>query len=109
MTPFFVTGFFAAGSLSAYGDQPWQMPHHVGMHRPFVSPRGIAQDDPSVLAPLVKLMDDEESVRVKNKIADGVAARDWSVPDELREPMRKTLPYAFSIDAEGHLKKRETF
>ena len=69
----------------------------------------IAQDDPSVLAPLVKLMDDEESVRVKNKIADGVAARDWSVPEELREPMRKTLPYAFSIDAEGHLKKRETF
>jgi hypothetical protein len=67
----------------------------------------LAQDDPTVLVPLVKLMEDEESVRVKNKIADGVAAREWAVPEELREPMRKMLPYSFSIDAEGRLKKRE--
>lgn len=67
----------------------------------------LAQDDSTVIAPLVKLMEDEESVRVKNKIADGIVAREWSVPDELREPMRKVLPYAFSIDGDGRLKKRD--
>ena len=66
----------------------------------------LAQEDAVIVPRLLKVMEDEESVRVKNKIADGIALRAWSVPEELREPMRKVLPYAYSIDAEGHLKKR---
>ena len=65
------------------------------------------QGDPSVLAMLVKLMEDEESVRVKNKIADGVTQREWTVPEDLREPLRKVLPFAFSIDGDGRMKKRD--
>jgi HEAT repeat protein len=67
----------------------------------------LAQGDAEVLAPLVKLMEEEESVRVKNKIADGVTQREWKVPEELRETMRKVLPYAFSIDGDGRMKKRD--
>lgn len=66
----------------------------------------LAQEAESVVPRLLKVMPDEESVRIKNKIADGLALREWAVPDELREPTRKVLPYAYSIDAEGRLTKR---
>jgi hypothetical protein len=65
----------------------------------------LAQNDAAVVPSLVKLLEDEESVRVKNKIADGCLAREWVVPEELREAARKALPYAFTIDGEGRLKK----
>lgn len=65
----------------------------------------LAQNDASIVPALVKLLEEEESVRVKNKIADGLAAREWIVPEELRETARKALPYAYTIDGEGRLKK----
>lgn len=65
----------------------------------------LAQNEPSVVPALLKLLEDEESVRVKNKIADGLAARQWTVPEELRESVRKVLPYAYTIDGDGRLKK----
>ena len=66
----------------------------------------LAQEAETIVPRLLQVMPDEESVRIKNKIADGLALRDWAVPDELREPTRKVLPYAYSIDAEGRLTKR---
>ncbi len=65
----------------------------------------LAQNDPSVVPALLKLLEDEESVRVKNKIADGLAAREWAVPEEVRDSVRKSLPYAYTIDGHGRLKK----
>jgi hypothetical protein len=50
---------------------------------------------------------DEESVRVRHKVAEGLAARDWVVPEDLREPVRKVLPYGFRIDGAGKVKKRD--
>jgi hypothetical protein len=66
----------------------------------------IAQDDVTSLPSLLKVMADEESVRVKNKIADGVVLRGWAIPEDERDAVRKTLPSGFSIDGAGHLKKR---
>jgi len=67
----------------------------------------LAQDDPNAAEPLIRVLADEESVRIKNKIADGFIARGWSVPDELRADARKDLPAGYTIDGDGHLKKHE--
>jgi hypothetical protein len=70
----------------------------------------LAQDDPEAAslaqASLLKLMLDEESVRVRNKIAEGFIAREWVVPEDQREPVRKVLPAGFNIDGQGQMKRR---
>jgi hypothetical protein len=66
----------------------------------------LAQNDERVVEPLRKLFPDEESVRIRNKIADAFVDRGWAIPDDEREPMRKALPPAFTINAEGKLQKR---
>jgi HEAT repeat protein len=66
----------------------------------------LAQEDEAVVPALVTLMLDEESVRVKTKAAEGLAARKWTVPEEEREALGKALPPAFSLDAAGHVVKR---
>jgi hypothetical protein len=66
----------------------------------------LAQKDERVAEPLRKLFPEEESVRIRSKIADAFAEQGWVVPDEEREPMRKALPPAFTINAEGMLQKR---
>ncbi len=45
---------------------------------------------------LVAALEEEESLRVKNRIAQGLADRDWSVPEELREVCEKSLPPGFT-------------
>jgi hypothetical protein len=67
----------------------------------------LAQDDAASVDALARVVADEESVRVRNKIADGVAARGWVVPDEHREGMRKALGYAYQITADGKITKRD--
>jgi hypothetical protein len=66
----------------------------------------IAQDDAAALPALLKLLADEESVRVKNKVADGIASRGWVIPEDVRDAVRKTLPPSWTIDAAGLLHKR---
>jgi hypothetical protein len=66
----------------------------------------LAQEDEGALPALFKLLADEESVRVKNKVADGIANRGWIVAEDVRDAVRKTLPPSFTIDASGHLHKR---
>ncbi len=66
----------------------------------------LAQEDEGALQALLKLLADEESVRVKNKAADGIANRGWTIAEDVRDAVRKTLPPSFSIDASGHLHKR---
>jgi hypothetical protein len=64
------------------------------------------QEDEGAAPALLKILPDEESFRVKNKIAEGFLARGWVVPEDLREPTRKELPPGFTIDGDGKLKKR---
>lgn len=56
----------------------------------------FAQNDERSLGGFAKLLEAEESVRVKNKVAEGLAQRGWVIPDELREGVRRAL-----VDSSG--------
>jgi hypothetical protein len=43
------------------------------------------------VALIVKMLKDEESVRVKNKTAEGMMQRGWTIPEELRDELRIAL------------------
>jgi hypothetical protein len=66
----------------------------------------LAQNDPEAAATLAKLLGDEESVRVRSKIAEGLAARGWTVPEGERAAVRKVLPAGWAVDANGKMTKR---
>jgi hypothetical protein len=66
----------------------------------------LAQKDPEGLAPLLQTLIDEESVRIRTKIADGLLALGWEIPDESRDAARKVLPPQFGIDGSGRITKR---
>lgn len=66
----------------------------------------LAQKEPEALGPLLDLMLEEESVRVRAKIADGLAELGWEIPEDQRDPVRKVLPPQFTIDGSGVVKKR---
>jgi hypothetical protein len=66
----------------------------------------LAQEDPEAIGPLLDCLVDEESLRVKHRIVDGFVARNWAVPEEKRDAVRKALPSGTTIDASGQLKKR---
>jgi hypothetical protein len=65
----------------------------------------LAQDDEAAIPDLVSLFVDEESVRIRNKIAAGFAARGWKIPEESIEGARRALPAGFALDASGRIKK----
>jgi HEAT repeat protein len=66
----------------------------------------LAQDDAAAAPALARLLGDEESLRVRTKIAEGLASRGWTVPEEERDAVRKALPPGFLVDANGKLTKR---
>jgi HEAT repeat protein len=72
----------------------------------FVSVATIfAQESAESVAPLARVFATEESVRVKNRLAEGLAARGWSVPAELRDEVGRALPPGFSLDSNGRAKR----
>jgi hypothetical protein len=66
----------------------------------------LAQKDAAALGPLLNLMLDEESVRIRMKVADGLAALGWEIPEDQRDPVRKVLPPQFGVNGAGHVTKR---
>lgn len=66
----------------------------------------LMQDDAAAAAPLATLLGDEESLRVRTRIAEGMSTRGWTVPEESRDAVRKSLPPAFSLDGSGRIVKR---
>jgi hypothetical protein len=66
----------------------------------------LAQDDAAAAAALAELLPGEESVRVRNKVSEGLATKHWPVPEGERETVRKALPAAFGLDANGVVVKR---
>jgi HEAT repeat protein len=66
----------------------------------------LAQEDPAAAPALASALVDEESFRVKNKIAEGLLVRGWPVPEDRRDGVRKSLPPGYSLDGEGRVKKR---
>ncbi len=63
----------------------------------------LAQDDAAAAPALAHLLGDEESLRVRTRIAEGLAPRGWTVPEQEREAVRKSLPPAFLLDAAGRV------
>jgi hypothetical protein len=65
----------------------------------------FAQNNAGSLPALVKLLESEESVRVKNKVAEGLLFRGWALPAELREPTRKALQEtaSFTVGPDGKI------
>ena len=72
-------------------------PRRVRPHRP---------GRPGGLARARLLLQSEESVRVRSKIAEGIAGRGWVLSAEDRDAARKALPPSFAVDASGRVVKR---
>ncbi len=60
----------------------------------------FAMNDAKSVAPLVNALAEEESLRVKNRIAVGLVEKAWPVPPELADPCRKGLPPGFVLDGD---------
>jgi HEAT repeat protein len=65
----------------------------------------LAQDAPESADALADLLPDEESVRVRNRVAEGLATRGWSVSAEHRDRARGGLPPGYTIDGMGRVIK----
>lgn len=62
----------------------------------------FAQNNPESVAPMVKLLEAEESVRVKNKVAEGLLFRGWAIPAELRQVTSAALrETSFTLGSDG--------
>jgi HEAT repeats len=67
----------------------------------------FAQNEPTTLPALIKLLEAEESVRVKNKVAEGLVFRGWVIPPELRDATSRSLrdTGGFQVGADGKVAK----
>jgi HEAT repeat protein len=65
------------------------------------------QGNDASVAPLVAMIEEEESVRVKNKVADGMVRLSWSIPDALRDAAREALTDAreYRVRDDGSIEK----
>jgi hypothetical protein len=59
----------------------------------------FAMENASSVAPLVESMIEEESLRVKNRTAGGLAQRGWEIPEALRAALGPALPSEFTLQA----------
>lgn len=66
----------------------------------------LVQDAPQSAGVLAKALLEEESVRVRVRIAEGLADRGWPVPAEDRDALRKALPAPYTFDGAGRVIKR---
>ncbi|PKN45985.1 MAG: hypothetical protein CVU63_08155, partial [Deltaproteobacteria bacterium HGW-Deltaproteobacteria-20] len=46
---------------------------------------------------LYKALVGEESVRVKNRVAEGMASRGWKVPEGLADEVAEALPSGYAV------------
>lgn len=66
----------------------------------------LAQKDAQSLPALLALILDEESVRVRTKVADGLANFGWEIAEDQRDAVRKILPPQFGVNGSGLVTKR---
>jgi HEAT repeat protein len=57
----------------------------------------FAVNDPQSVPALVAALASEESLRIKNKIAEGLSERGWTLPADLIDACKKALPPGFSV------------
>ncbi len=58
----------------------------------------FAMEDAKAVDALVEAMAQEESLRIKNRIAGGIVQRGWQIPEALREKCSGSLPNGFQLD-----------
>jgi len=65
------------------------------------------QGDRASLPALVALMENEESVRIKNKVAEGMIRLGWDVPEEFRERFGEALEdtYEYKMTKKGKIRR----
>ncbi|MFO0672088.1 MAG: HEAT repeat domain-containing protein [Polyangiaceae bacterium] len=63
------------------------------------------QDDDAAVPALVKALIAEESFRIKNKIVDGFAARNWIVPEADRSAVTRALPPGATLTSDGGMRR----
>jgi len=59
----------------------------------------FAMQNPASVSALVEAMGEEESLRVRNRIAQGIAEAGWEVPEALLENLAEHLPPDFRLDS----------
>jgi hypothetical protein len=61
----------------------------------------FAQDDASSVPALVTMMQNEESVRVKNKVCAGIVKKGWAIPEDRRDDCAEAMSdvYEYAFDA----------
>jgi len=70
----------------------------------------FAQNNPESIPPLVKLLEAEESVRVKNKVAEGLLFRGWAIPSDLRPAVDAALhETSFTLSVDGKIKRGASY
>ena len=57
----------------------------------------FAMADPEALQPLIEALGQEESLRVKNRVARGLEQAAWEIPAELAERCENALPPGYAI------------
>jgi hypothetical protein len=60
----------------------------------------FAQESESSVVAVCRTLIGEESVRVKNRIGDGLMTRNWTIPNELRADVARTLSSGYRLDGE---------
>lgn len=60
----------------------------------------FAMNDERSVGPLIEALEQEESLRIRNRIAAGVSEKKWVIPSELAEKCRSALPEGFSFDGQ---------
>lgn len=65
------------------------------------------QGDPSAMPALVKMCEQEESVRIKNKVAEGMIEHGWSAPDDLVDTFQAAMKdaYEYRVADDGSVHK----
>ncbi len=57
----------------------------------------VSQEDEVSAEPICKALIDEESVRVKNRIAEAFASLGWGIPEELHDDVASALPPGYTV------------
>lgn len=65
----------------------------------------LAQREPTSLPSLLTTLADEESMRIRAKIAEGLAALRWEIPATERDTVGRSLPAAFGVDRSGVVRR----
>ena len=60
----------------------------------------FAMDDESSVPGLAEALAAEESLRIRNRIAQGLMDRGWIIPEDLRETFRAELPPEFVLQGD---------